>query len=656
MFQKTNREKEINEKKIVDQIRSLGLDMIQESGSGHPGIVLGAAPIIYTLYAHHLRINPKNPDWVNRDRFILSAGHGSALLYATLFMAGYALSMEDLKKFRKLNSITPGHPEYRVTPGVDASTGPLGQGFGTAVGIAVAERYFHHYYQNNLIDYYTYVLCSDGDLMEGISYEAASFAGIQHLNRLIVLYDSNQVSLDGPTSLTFDENIKDRFESLGWNYILVSDGEEIASIDRAIEKAKTSTNKPSIIEVKTTIGKYSKNQGTSLVHGSPLSEEDYLAVKEKLNVRDIPFLISKDTLDDFQELIGIRMEEYYKPWMESFETQDTRFKKEMNKMKKNDLSISIGEIICEKSDEATRVISGKVLNEVADQTPLLVGGSADLFESTKTYLEVLGNMASSNPLGRNIYYGVREGAMGAISNGMALSGLRPYASTFLTFSDYLKPAIRMSAMMKLPVIYIFTHDSISVGADGPSHQPVEQLVSLRSIPNLEVYRPADQNEVMGVWKTILSKKENPSAIILGREKVKTLEHTNSDLVEKGGYIVRKEEEKCGGILLATGREVILAVEVAKKLFNQGIDLRVVSMPSIERFRSMPTSYQEEILPKNKTVIAIEQASPLSWYSFVTSKEHIISIDAFGASGSCMEVEEKFQFDFKTVMKKIKKLF
>ncbi len=651
-----------NDRKVIDQIRSLGLDMIMAAQSGHPGIVLGAAPIIYTLYKNHLQIDPNNPDWMARDRFILSAGHGSALLYATLFMAGYPLTLDDLKQFRHLHSKTPGHPELGITPGVDMSTGPLGQGIATAVGMAIGERYLNHYSEEkkfpNLLDHYTYVLCGDGDLMEGVSYEATSLAGTLRLNKLIVLYDSNHVSLDGDTKMTFTENVRERFTALGWNVISDVDGEDCNDIDHAISKAKTSSL-PSIIIVSTTIGKYSKYQGTSKVHGAPLEEEDLQNVKKQLEVRDIPFTVSQEAIDFFQTSIQERMSPILKEWYTKYEKLEGTLQQELTALNERHIEVSLKDFaleIPENHMESTRVSSGKILNHIASSTPFFLGGSADLSSSTKTYLKENGDFSSSNPGGRNIWYGVREHAMAAISNGLALMGLLPFASTFLVFSDYLKPAIRMSALMNLRTLYIFTHDSITVGQDGPTHQPVEQLVALRAIPNLEVFRPADGNEVLGCYKAILEKKEGPSALILSRNDVEIMDSTKANEVSKGAYIVRKEEKYLQGILIATGEEVALALSVSEKLSAEGIDTRVVSMPSIERFLAQPNEYQAEILPTTIKTVVLEAGSSYSWYRFVYNEKYLVNVNEFGLSGTKDEVSKAFQIDFNSVFTKIEKLF
>lgn len=654
-------ESEINEEKIVDQIRSLGIDMIAEAGSGHPGIVLGAAPILYSLYAHHMKINPENPDFYNRDRFIMSAGHGSALLYATLYMAGYPLTLDDLKNFRKIDSKTPGHPEYKKTPGVEMTTGPLGQGFATAVGIAIAERNLSARFnkgKKEIIDFNTYVLCGDGDLMEGISYEAASLAGTLKLNKLIVLYDSNNTCLDGPTSECFTENVAMRFIAQGWNVITVPDGEDVLSITKAIEDAKASTDKPTLIEIKTTIGKYSKLEGNHLVHGSPLDKEDITNIKEKMQIRDIPFTISQITVDDFRTFIHNRCKNVTEKFNKTVEAMDEEDRNTLENFMNGNKSFDIKDIVYEppkEKNESPRVTSGKILTSIVNKYPSVMGGSADLFTPTKTYIEGVGNFISENQIGKNIFFGVREHAMGAILNGLALCGYHPYGATFLSFSDYLKPSIRMSAMMDLPVTYIFTHDSISVGPDGATHQPVEQLVSLRATPNLEVFRPADANEVIGVYRAMFEKESGPSVIALSRNTVPILETTKISEVAKGGYTVFDPERKLCGILIATGEEVHLAIEVAKRLKTKGMDVRVVSMPCIKRFEEQDQEYIDSILPVEVRKIVIEAATSMSWNSIVFNKKYLITLDEYGASGSKEDVYKKYGFDVDSLEEKIENL-
>ena len=649
--------KEINENKIVDQIRALALDMIQEAGSGHPGIVLGAAPILYTLYAHHLHFDAKHPDYFNRDRFVMSSGHGSALLYATLSLAGYDIELEDLKQFRKLGSITPGHPEYKKTQGVEMTTGPLGQGFAAAVGMAIAEKHsaaLLNTKKSNLIDYNVYCLCGEGDLMEGITYEAASLAGVNVLDNLIVLYDCNHVSLDGPTDMTFIDNIEQRFTAMNWEVITATD--EVSSIDKALEKAK-SNSKPTLIQVKTTIGKYSSLAGTNKIHGGILQEDDLENIKQQLNVRNIPFTISNEVLTDFQSMIEERNKGKYEAFLEEIQTLDENEKNLLQQLQNKDKTIELTTIDYEKPQEDAEYLkeaSNKMLNSYAAISPLIIGGSADVATSTMAYLKNTPTFSSKDYSGRNIAFGVREAAMAAIANGLALSGYRPFISTYLSFSDYLKPALRLACMMNLPITYIFTHDSISVGEDGPTHQPIEQLVSLRATPNLTVYRPADSNEVIGVYKTIYQ-QEMPAAIILSRNKAKMLETTSIPLVADGAYIIKNEERKLDGIIIATGEEVALGLEVSEALQEKGYDLRVVSMPSLDHYKKLDKTLQEQLLPAGIKKFVIERSSSYSWYEFVYNDNYLFTVDTFGASGSKQALDEAFGFTKEAISLKIEEL-
>lgn len=647
---------EINETKIVDQIRCLGIDMIDKAKSGHPGIVLGAAPIIYTLYAHHLNFDPKHSEYFNRDRFVMSAGHGSALLYATLHMAGFDIGLNDLKEFRQIDSITPGHPEYRVTPGVDCTTGPLGQGIATAVGMAMAEANLRERYK--IIDYYTYVLCGDGDLMEGISYEAASLAGTLGLNKLIVLYDSNNVCLDGKTSDSFTDNVSMRFVAQGWNAITVEEGDNIEIISKAIETAKKSTDRPTIIEIKTTIGKYSELEGTNKVHGSPLKKEDITKIKDKLGFRDIPFAVSQNSMDDMQNFISERCEGLNDSFLEKVESLDEKAKEELNYFMNDNKSIEVKDLfydLPEDKKESPRDASSKILNAIVKERPYLFGGSADLFGANKTYIKDAGNFQRDNYLGKNIYFGVREHAMGAILNGLALCGFRPYGSTFLSFSDYLKPSLRLAAMMDLANIYVFTHDSIGVGEDGPTHQPIEQLLMLRSLPNLDVFRPADTNEVIGSYKAIFHKEHGPSAIALARNVLPILEETKANEVEKGGYVVLDTIDKPNGIVITCGEELHLVLEAVKNLKTKGVNIRVVSMPNLERFLAQDDEYKESVLPVEIRKIVVEASSSFSWNRLVYNSKYLITLDEFGASGPATDVYKKFGFDVESLEEKIDNL-
>lgn len=656
-----NNDNPINDIKIINQIRALGIDMINEAGTGHPGITLGAAPILYSLYAKHIRINPMNPNYYNRDRFIMSAGHGSALLYATLYMAGFDLEIDDLKSFRKIDSKTPGHPELGVTPGVDMTTGPLGQGIATAVGFAMAEaklREKYNKHSKNLIDFNTYVLCSDGDLMEGVSYEALSLAGLNKLNKLIILYDSNDITLDGSKDLSFKEDIQMRFEAIGFNYIKVLDGEDYNAISKAIEDAKKSTDKPTIIEVKTTIGKYSAYEGTNKIHGAKLSEEDTTNIKEKLKVRDITFNVSSDTIEDFQYLINERCQNIEDEFNKKVENLPEDIKGELKFLMGNDKAIPFKELQYnepEDSIESPRNTSSKILNSIVKDNPYMLGGSADLFASNKTYIEDGGNYSSKNYLGTNIYFGVREHAMGSILNGLALCGFRVYGSTFLAFSTYLFPAIRMAAMLNLPIIYIFTHDSISLGEDGTTHMPIEQLTQLRAIPNVEVYRPADANEVIGTYKTVLKKSKGVSVICLSKTDLPILENAKANEIQNGAYILKNSNRKMDGIIISTGEEVHSALEVAKRLEIKGIDVRVVSMPCMEKYLAMNDDYKEEILPVGVRKIVIEAGISMPWNRIVFNDKYLITLDKFGLSGSREDVYKKFGFDVDSLEEKVENL-
>lgn len=644
------------EEKIIGEIKSLGLDMVEEAGSGHPGIVLGAAPILYTLYLNHLRFDASNPNFYNRDRFIMSAGHGSSLLYSILYFAGYDLSLDDLKAFRRLNSKTPGHPEYKKTPGVEMTTGPLGQGFATAVGYAIAEKHTEALInkKEKVIDYNIYCLCGDGDLMEGVSYEAASLAGSLKLDNLIVLYDSNKTTMDGKIDNVFDEDITKRFESMNWNVLTTSD--EPQDIDDAIIKAKEA-DKPTIIQVATTIGKDSSLADSNKSHSGCFDKEEISKIKTTLGVRDIPFTISNEAVEEFRSYIKERNKDLVTNFDEIKEMLDEEKMCILNKLINPDKSIKLTTLDYTKPDdneELLRISANKVLNSYSLISPLIIGGNADTSSSTKIYLNELTPFTKDNYIGRNINFGVREHAMASIANGLALAGYRPFVSTFLSFSDYLKPALRLTALMDLPVTYIFTHDSISIGQDGPTHQPVEQLVSLRAIPNMEVFRPADSNEVIGSFKTIYE-NNSPSSLIIGRDSIKILESTSISATSKGGYIVHNEERKLDGVIIATGEEVTLALEVMQLLKEKGYDLRVVSMPSIERYNNLTKEEKEELLPLGVKKFVIEKGSSYSWYSFVYKDSYLFTLDKFGASGKTEEVNSFYGFTKEEISLKIEAL-
>lgn len=648
----------MNDERIINAIKALSIAQISKAGSGHPGIALGAAPILYTLYSKHLNIDVLDEKWINRDRFVLSAGHASALLYSVLYMSGFDISINDLKEFRQIDSVTPGHPEYGVTKGVDMSTGPLGQGIASAVGMAISAKYLKEKF-NGLISYNTYVLCSEGDLMEGVSYEACSLAGNLKLDNLIVILDSNKVTLDGSLKDSFDEDILKRFEAMGWYTQVVADGNNPLLIDMAINKAKRCKGQPSFIEVKTVIGKGSLLQGTNKVHGGTLTKEDIRQLRVKLSVDTDLFKNIRNLRKEMANFIRIRVmhdkkkwEVKYNAYLNTCDSDTKRFLLSLNEDKRYDVTKLFNNALFD--DDELRNINGKVMNTIADNYPCFLGGSADTASSCKTYLKSFDDFSSTSLNGKNIRYGVREHAMGAITNGIALSGLRPFASTFLAFSDYLKPSIRMASLMNIPSIFVFTHDSVNIGEDGPTHQPVEQLAMLRSIPNFYVYRPCDANEVIGSWHTALN-NDKPSSIVISRNKVVNLSTTDPLMVKKGAYIVRKEKKKLFGIIIATGSEVALAIDIAEKLSRKNMEIRVVSMPCTRLFNEQPQSYKDEILPIGYKTFVIERASKFGWHKYVYNDKYIMGIDEFGYSGKEEDVLKKLKIDDDTIYKRIEKL-
>ena len=649
---------------IINNIKTLALDMIENAGSGHTGIVLGAAPIIYTLYSRHLNINLNDPSWINRDRFILSAGHGSALLYACLYMAGYNITLDDLKNFRKIDSKTPGHPEYGVTPGVEVTTGPLGQGLATAVGMALGEKILGDKYvipkksvltiSNHLIDYNVYVLCGDGDLMEGISYEAASFAGTLKLNNLIVLYDSNNVSLDNTTDVTFNENVMDRFKALGWNTIKVKNGNSVSAIDRAIRRAKNSS-KPTLIEIKTIIGYGSNKAGTNEAHGKAIDKFELAKIKQDFNMPNEMFYVNEKAKEEFKKMISAHSSSKYNLWANNYDNYvKTYLGGEYEKL--NYLFDRVGRYNLldfnwdfeRDMKEELRITNQTVMNKISKIVLNFIGGSADLGSSTMAVLSDSNNVVFNNYNGKNICFGVREHAMGAILNGLSLSKFKVFGSTFLAFSDYLKPSIRMSALMNLPVTYIFTHDSVSIGQDGPTHEPVEQLTMLRATPNLCVYRPADAKELVGCWNEILNAK-NPSALIISKQELSLLPATNAKYVNFGAYIVYQPIDTFNVIIVATGSEVHTAIHLANDLWNEKkISVRVVSMPCMELYLKQNKEYQRELLPRNIVTFVIEAGSGLSWGRFIYDESYLITIDKFGKSGKSNDVLKSLEFDYQSI--------
>ncbi len=652
-----------NDINAINEIKALGLDMIKKANSGHPGIVLSAAPIIYTLYSRHLNIHPDNPNWFNRDRFVLSAGHGSALLYATLFMCGYPITREDLQTFRSIDSILPGHPEYGLTPGVDMSTGALGQGIANAVGIALAERYIRNLIleedeHQKLIDFRTYVLCGDGDLMEGISYEACSFAGAQKLDKLILLYDCNKMTNDGSISNVFNDDCVKRFESIGFYVEVVKDSTNVKMIDKSISNAKKS-KKPSLLIFNTILGKDSMNENKNVVHGKPLSDDDIFSIKRKLNITMAPFEVRKDTLIYIRKLIESRVNKKYQENIDCFNKYKVSGNEKilaiLNVLINKDVNIPFDSANYKVNDtynEEMRETNHKILNIVANKSNFFLGGNVDLASSTKAYIENTVSNNALNPKGRNIDFGIRESAASAILNGMATLGLKTFCSTMLTFSDYMKPAMRMSALMNLPITYIFTHDSISIGEDGPTHQPVEQLTTLRAIPNMITFRPCDINEIMGCWEFICQNKKTVS-LVISKSPVPKIFNSNAKLVSKGAYIIKKEETRLDGIIIATGTEVLQAVTMSEEFKKENLSIRVVSMPSQELFLKESKEYQEQILPKNIKRVVLEPGSILSWGLFAPEK-NIFGINDFGYSGHPNEVLEKMGYDYETLKLKILK--
>lgn len=631
--------------KIVNSLKGLSIDMINNAKSGHPGVSLGATNIIYTLYSRHMNVNVNDDKWINRDRFVLSGGHASALLYSMLYFMGF-LTLDDLKGFRCINSKTPGHPEI-TTPGVDMSTGLLGEGISNAVGFAIAERYYNNTITNkDMINYYTYVMCGDGDLMEGVSYEALSLAGTLNLNKLIILYDSNSVTLDGSTDITFNEDIHLRFKSIGFNYIKTNNN--IDDIDNAIKEAKNS-NKPTLIEVKTIIGEGSLLEGTNKIHGGILTEEDTYQLKEKLNLSTIPFDIDINLVSEFRDKIKERMHSKYENWKSIFYTSS-----DLVKFSNSIDLLSLVNPFYEKMDESMRDTNGKIMNVIGSNLYTFIGGAADTSLSTKTKILSSKMFSRNDYSGKNIYYGVREHAMAGISNGLASAGLLPFASTFLVFSDHMKPSIRMSALMDLPVTYVFTHDSITIGSDGATHEPVEQLDSLRSIPNFRVFRPADAREILGSWNEILNNPK-PSAIVLSRNNTPLLKNSDAKSVSKGAYIVKKENERLSAIIVASGEEVNTVVKIAEELEKDKIYLRVVSMVSESLYEQTCSEYKASILPNGYKCIVVEYSNSNLWYKYIQNKNYLINLNSFGKSGTKEEVLKSFDLDYETLKERIKGL-
>ena len=650
----------------VNAIKVLGVDAINKAKSGHPGVVMGAAPMAYSLFAKHLRVNPKKTDWINRDRFVLSAGHGSMLLYSLLHLSGFEdVSLEEVKNFRQWGSKTPGHPEFGHTKGVDATTGPLGQGISTAVGMALAERYLAAKYNKEgyeLFDHYTYVICGDGDIMEGVASEAASFAAVQKLNKLVVLYDSNDICLDGETRDAFSENVRNRYEAYGWNTILVEDGADVEAVNVAIEKAKQS-DEPTLIEVKTIIGAGSPNkQGTNGVHGAPLGDEETALFRKEIGWNYEPFEIPEEVYADFKvnvanrgEIANNEWEKLYNEYKEKFpelaaELDEVLSREDIKHLSKESFSFkNVGEA------QATRNSSQDAINSIAKVLPTFFGGSADLSHSNMTFIKGEGLQDDAHRTERNIQFGVREFAMATVLNGMMLhGGVRVFGGTFFVFSDYLKAALRLSALQNLPVTYVFTHDSIAVGEDGPTHEPIEHLASLRTIPNTYVFRPADATETQAAWYLAQNVNDKPTSIVLTRQNLPVLENSSFEKVAKGAYVVYETSSDFDTILIATGSEVALAINVAQELEKESMKVRVVSMPSIELFEEQTSEYKEALLPRSiRRRVSLEMGNSALWYKYVGLDGLAIGIDKFGASAPANKVIEEYGFSVEKVVARIK---
>ncbi|AOM83558.1 transketolase [Salisediminibacterium beveridgei] len=660
------------ERLSINTIRTLSIDAVEKANSGHPGLPMGAAPMAYQLWTKHMNHHPKNPDWFNRDRFVLSAGHGSMLLYSLLHVSGYDLTKDDLKQFRQWGSKTPGHPEYGHTEGVEATTGPLGQGIGMAVGMAMAERHLAATFNKpdfDLVDHYTYALCGDGDLMEGVASEAASLAAHLKLGRLIVLYDSNDISLDGDLNRSFSENVADRFSSYGWQVLRVEDGNDLNEIDQAITAAKQNLEQPTMIEVKTTIGFGSPNRaGSSAAHGAPLGKEEIKLTKEAYGwPYEEDFFVPDEVYAHFQSDVIEAGKQKEAQWQQLLSSYEEKYP-EAAKQFRNAITDTLPEQWTEQlpsyemgTDPASRASSGEAINAIAKAVPHFFGGSADLAGSNKTTIKDVGDFTPTDYAGRNIWFGVREFAMGAALNGMTLhGGIKAFGGTFFVFSDYLRPAIRLAALMNLPVTYVFTHDSVAVGEDGPTHQPVEQLASLRAMPNLNVIRPADGNETSAAWEVAMTATETPTALVLSRQNLPTIEGTKEnarDGVKKGAYVVSAPDaEEPAALLLATGSEVKLAIDAKEELAKENIPVSVVSMPSWDLFEAQSKAYKDSVLtPKVKTRLAIEMAASLGWDHYTGEHGAVHCIDGFGASGAMDKVLNEYGFTTDQIVTKVKGL-
>jgi len=659
------------ELKAVNTIRFLSADGVQKANSGHPGLPMGAAAMAYTIWKRHLHIDPQNPKWINRDRFILSGGHGSMLLYSLLYLTGFDVTIDDLKSFRQWGSKTPGHPEYGLTAGIDTTTGPLGQGLANGVGMAIAERHLAAEFNRpgqEVIDHFTYGIVTDGDLMEGVASEAASLAGTLGLGKIIYLYDDNHISIDGPTELSFTEDRGKRFEAYGWHVSYVSDGNDIEAIDQAIVTAKQDA-RPSLIVCRTHIGfGLPTRQDTEKAHGEPPGVEELAGAKRNLNWPEQPdFFVPDEVLEHMRE-IGQSGHDHYIAWSENlvnyrgaFPSEAIEFDRRVAGQLPKDWNQDLINFPADAKGQATRVSSGKALNAIAARVPELVGGSADLTPSTKTWIDSSKAFNHENHLGRNFNFGVREHGMGAIVNGMAYhGGFIPYGATFLVFSDYMRGSIRVSAISHLQSIWVFTHDSIGLGEDGPTHQPVEHLMSLRLIPNLSVIRPADANETAVAWQIAVERRDGPTALILSRQNVPTVDRTifsSADETRKGAYILREAKSgKPDCILMASGTEVQIALNAANTLSEEGVNVRVVSFPSWDLFMKQPADYQNEVLPADvKIRVAIETGTTIGWERWVGSEGFVIGIDHYGASAPAEILYKEFGFTAEAVVKKVNQL-